>query len=218
MPAGLTVYGEHGFVQITEAYGNLALRQKSTVTPDGNGRGSFTFSASRPFVCIQSADPVALLGSSNSGADWTVNFSAPVQAPFTVYVFDEPAAPSGQPGLQVFKPDGSLAFDSGLSYLKVVGVVTPPSGAPAYGQSWEASPLTAGNYAACLSYTRTGIYAVPGTDTLFVADHVYTTATGAGLKLLQYTHRGAWNQGDGSGLKIDTSNPPQIVLVDVSQL
>lgn len=74
----------------------------------------------------QSANPVALLGSSNSGADWTVNFSAPAQAPFTVYVFDEPAAPSGQPGLQVFKADGTLAFDSGLAYLKVSGVVTPP--------------------------------------------------------------------------------------------
>ncbi len=218
MPVGLTVYGEHGFVQITEAYGNLALRQKSTVTPASSGRAALAFSASRPFVCIQSANPVALLGSSNSGTDWTVNFSAPAQAPFTVYVFDEPTASSGQPGLQVFKPDGSLAFDSGLAYLKVAGVVTPPSGAPAYGQSWEASPLVAGSYAACISYTRTGIYAVPGTDTLFVADHVYTTSTGAGLKLLQYTHRGAWNQGDGAGLKIDTANPPEIVLVDVSQL
>ncbi|WP_405126771.1 hypothetical protein [Ralstonia pseudosolanacearum] len=218
MPAGLTVYGEHGFVQITEAYGNLALRQKSTVTPDGSGRGSFTFTGSRPFVCIQSANPVALLGSSNSGADWTVNFSAPAQAPFTVYVFDEPAAPSGQPGLQVFKADGSLAFDSGLAYLKVVGVVTPPSGAPAYGESWEASPVVAGSYAACISYTRVGYYAVPGVDTLFVADHVYTTSTGAGLRLLRYAHRGFWNQGDGSGLRIDKANPPQIVLVDVSQL
>ncbi len=218
MPAGLTVYGDHGFVQITDSYSNLAFRQKGGVSLGSNGRGSYSFNATRPMVCVQSSSPVALLSSSNNGTAWTLAFNGSPGASLTVFVFDEPVPIGSNFGLQVFKADGTLAFDSNMNYMKIVGVVSPPGGVPGYNQSWESSPLSGGSYAACLSYTRTGIYSIPGTDVIYVADHMYTTSTGGGLRLQGFAKKGIWDQGDGNGLQVEAGRAPQLVLVDVSLL
>ncbi|WP_231401582.1 hypothetical protein [Cupriavidus sp. WS] len=212
------MYGEHGFVQITESYSNLAFRQKAVITLGANGRGSYSFNATLPMVCVRSSSPVALLGSVNNGTSWTLTLNGTPGATVTAYVFDEPVPIGSNFGLQVYKQDGTLAFDSNMNYMKIVGVLSPPGGAPGYNQTWESNPLPAGAYAACVSYTRMGIYSIPGSDVIFVADHVYTTATGGGLRLQGYATKGIWDQGDGNGLQIESGRAPQVVLVDVSLL
>lgn len=219
MTAGIEIRGSHGFIQITDKYANLALRQKAVVGLDANGKGAFSFVGETPFVCVQSASPIALLAAANSGQAWTMSLSGGPGAVATMFVFDGPTNIGSTAGLQVFREsDGKLMFDAMLPYLKVVGAVSPPVGQPAYAGSWEGNPLPPGSYAACLSYTRTGQYSIPDTDVLYVADHVYTTATGAGLALRAYGKKGIWDEGDGVGLAMYGDQPPQILLVDVSQL
>lgn len=220
MPAGIQIWGDHGFVQITDAYSNFAFRAKGVVALDGNGRGSISFSGmSHPMVCVQSGSPVALLGTWTDGWSWTFTFNGSPGASFWVFTFDDPVFNGGSKyGLQIFKDDGSLAFDSNMKYMKIAGIGSPPGGVPGYNATWEYNPLVGGSYAVCMTYVRTGIYSIPFTDVIYCADHVYTTGNGAGIRLQGYAKKGIWDQGDGNGLQIEAGRAPTLVLVDVSQL
>ena len=222
MTAGIQVWGDHGYRQIDDTYANLAFMVKLTATMGAaSGQGSFCsvqYNGRNPVIAIRAGFPLALLGGSFDGVTYTWTFGTNANAAgasFDVYVFDS-ATSSGNFGLQVFKDDGSVAFDSNLKYMRVMAAVSPPANTPGYGSNWEYNGLPAGTYAVAFSSCRTGVYSIPFTDVIYVADQVYITPAGAGIRLQGYGNKGIWDQGDGNGLQIETSVTSQLVIVDVS--
>lgn len=115
MPAGLQVIGSHGIIQVDENFSNLAYRGS------GSFSGSLTLSGLNfPVLAFR---PGNVQGTSISrivaggGGNFTWHFTGSGSGNY--WLFDIPEQ-SGSFGLQVFRADGSLAFDSGRRYMKVV--------------------------------------------------------------------------------------------------
>lgn len=128
MPAGLTVFLDSGAVQIDDNFVNQGLTGKYQVTIDAllnAGRfwtvrhGTLQITGTNPTVAIQSSVRCCVKACEVSGSTFTYSFIAETVTTITVYVFDSPSAISNF-GLQTFKANGDLCFDSGRKYMRVV--------------------------------------------------------------------------------------------------
>ena len=119
--AGLQVWGSHGLIQIDEDYHTLSLVSKGHLV--GSGAITLTNGVSPVCAIIPDFGPeeqIATVQSvTTSGTTWFWN----IMGNCYYWIFD--VIPSSSPnnvGLQVFKSDGSLAFDSSYAPMRVVGV------------------------------------------------------------------------------------------------
>lgn len=153
MTAGLQVFNDWGTVQLDQDYISFSMSAKGTLAMTGDPAnhpqpmtvGQITVTGQNPIIAFLPPPPSAnggavhLLGRSQSGSQFTFYFSCLGQQAFGLeyWVFDDAVMGMGAGesfGLQVYRADGSLAFDSGTKPLRIVGVVdlepsaTEPSG------------------------------------------------------------------------------------------
>lgn len=228
MPAGLQVYSDSGLIQIDDRYSNLALRTKFTATTASGTGPNYSFwtyttvvTATYPIVAM-SGPRIALLGCVNIGGNqWQLQFVSPAQATFTAYIFDYPVSPGNNFGLQVFRDDGGLAFDSNIKYAKVAAIIQRPAGQPSgngggSGQNWDYLSLPAGNYAAIMP-SRVGVFKIANTSKFMIADFLQTQTTGISV-VLQMFIADTTDTSAGGGTWIDTSLSTTIAILDVTGL
>jgi hypothetical protein len=143
MTAGFQSFNDGNTVQIDQDYAGFALRQKGSVNmiydtdphPNPMRIGSVTVTgAQNPIVAFNGPAAIAMHGVQVSGSTRTFQFRAQSSSDFTMnyWVFDNAAVGQGINtgfGLQVFKADGTLAWDSNMKTLRVVDVIniTPPT-------------------------------------------------------------------------------------------
>lgn len=141
---GLRVRNQSGFIQIDNAYSNLALRSKGSITcsaifntnqgPANIYQGTVTIAMSDgACIAIRSDWPCAILRTTNGSGSRTFTFLTQGGAGVVEYfVFDSPdfAGAFGAVGLRVRRRDLSgYAFDSRKPYMKVMGTAVTTPGA-----------------------------------------------------------------------------------------
>lgn len=129
MTAGLEVRNDYGTFLITDRDPSLALRYKRTISTDGTGYATTTFSGVEiPIVAIRSSATVYAVTQHRSASSVTVTlWSQPANSSVELFVFDRPIETPGNFGLQVFDADGKCTFDSSRQYGRVVAS-NPPVG------------------------------------------------------------------------------------------
>lgn len=132
MEAGLQIFNDDSFIQLDSNYKNLEFKSKGTFSiaaSDGSSGGSnisFTnvsFVGVQPIIALNCANPCYASFVSRSGNTWTFQIYNGSNFAITgeYFFFDEPAATSsGKLGLQIFKEDGTLGYDSNKSYMRVL--------------------------------------------------------------------------------------------------
>jgi hypothetical protein len=131
---GVKFVNDAGTVQVDENYANLALRAKATVTtttlaPVVGGGTSYVdvvyTGGSTPMLALSCAALAAAPQLTVSGTTftWRVYVLGAVGTAVTYYVFDRPAASTETHGVRVRDAAGSLTFDSGQKYLRVIDTV-----------------------------------------------------------------------------------------------
>lgn len=136
MPTGFQVLNDDGVYQITSDYRNLHMVAKGTATlsgptyKDGGDRATYTATIVRtgtemPFLAIRSAN---LVGYTEYTVSGTTTYTLYSLSSGTVdwWFFDLIDPVSTSFGLQVFKADGSLAYDSGANGLRLAGLTVLP--------------------------------------------------------------------------------------------
>ena len=229
MTAGLQVYSDSGLIQIDDRYSNLALRTKFTTTTssvsgtlDTLNYATVDVSATYPIVAVNTAGRIALLGAYSIGTNlWRLQFvSSSGNTTFTAYVFDYPVSPGNNFGLQVFRDDGVLAFDSNIKYAKVAAIVNRPAGQPSQvnnaGAAWTYSGLPTSTYAAIMP-SRQGVNQLNGTYIWQICDCLTTNANGIAVSLMPFIGK-MDSSVTGSGTWIDTSLSSTIAILDVTGL
>ena len=131
MPAGLEIINTSGTVLIDENYQNLAVRAKGTVGISSAAlkRATVAMSGvSSPMIALASAS--AFSGIKNVLSDlsqFTIQGEAPPASNVDYFIFDVPLASGLSHGLQVFNTAGTLVFDAGNKYARVVDVYGGPN-------------------------------------------------------------------------------------------
>lgn len=145
MPSGIQVISDNNTLQIDENYSNLRVVQqgtlnvivRNTTVPGGsNSGGSLTVTGRTPMLFFgpNTSDTAIIIASrTQSGSSFTFKVYARSQtlsdgavASIPYCVFDSvPSTSSGNFGLQIYKEDGKLAFDSSWKYLRISGVFQP---------------------------------------------------------------------------------------------
>lgn len=143
MPAGLQVFNDSGTIQVDQDYVSFSLSAKGVCSmtldpalhPQPMYIGSVTVAGQNPIIAfrppVQSTPggpAVNLLSRQQSGNQFTFHFRAKHNQPFSLeyWVFDSAGYGIGGGmnfGLQIFKADGTIAFDSGTKPIRVVGVI-----------------------------------------------------------------------------------------------
>jgi len=150
MTYGITIKNEStGTVQIDENYKNYCLVQKSTVTPNGLGEGSVSYTGNAPILAVAcGANSTVLWTTGLSGSTWTWYLKAGAPTPYEniiCYVFDvSPAASSSGMALVVKDGSGATCYDSRNKYLTIAGIMegstysntSPPSTTMASGRTY----------------------------------------------------------------------------------
>lgn len=164
MPAGLQVINEYGTIQIDQDYINLCLSAKGTMTTSNDGLvhpqpmevATISVNGSNPLLALRGPTGKRLNVErvSVSGNIFTFRVKSQSSSSFTFsyWVFDKAEwAMSGNlgVGLQVFKGNGEVAFDSGSRPLRIVDVVD-------FGQPTSTIPNTTG------TFTQEASIGVPG--------------------------------------------------------
>lgn len=173
MTTGLEVINDFNTIVIDSNYSNFMLSETGVVTTTarrvGTGLvvyiGNITTSAINPQVFFRNTNGafVAILQATyGSTSSFTVQSSAP--GTFTYHVFGTNIPPASRNfGLQVFKEDGSLAFDSGSKLLRYETVIQMS------GDSWVVDirtyplPVDSKIRAACISFSSTSAIMVTHT-------------------------------------------------------
>lgn len=137
MAAGIEIRNSNSNLVIDGDFQNLALSSKFSVTcsvPDYAGyRGTFTAPAN---ALVAVSDPkVSVLLVSRSGGSYKYHLIRPTVGAATVYVFAPLTSTPSTFGMQVFNESGSLVFDSGFKYLRVLDILNNPNLGPAAGGS-----------------------------------------------------------------------------------
>lgn len=218
MAYGLQVFNDGGYLQIDQDFSNFALRYTGalnaltwTAVPEAGplnpgvpvmnmSVASVTLTCDTPLVAI---DPSAGGGMcafwmfTKSGSAYTFYFYCNTTNIATTgcryMIFDQPPPISGGFGLAVYKADGSLAFHSDYTYMRVADVVSPsttstpvavPSGRK-YAIAKPRPPLIVeenidtffpiGDSRRNLTGQYTGGFATQSGSTITVSDRVLTT-------------------------------------------
>lgn len=132
MAFGLKVWGDSGALQIDDNYANYQIVRKGTLTisQSGNsyGTGAVSVTGTAPLIAWTGGGYAAVVQTARNGSTWTFNIGAYCPSPITLtyYIFDQiqgiPQA--GSYGLRVFKPDGSIAFDSNYGFARISSVIS----------------------------------------------------------------------------------------------
>lgn len=151
MGVGVQVWNDWGSSQIDQDHVSLALSAKGSINmtldpathPQPMRIGTVTVTGDNPIIAFRPSTPgiyVNLLRQSRNGNQWTFHFRALAGANFTLnyWTFDKPERAlhrSDGFGFQVFRDDGSVAFDASSRPLRVVGVIDLPPPADGEGVS-----------------------------------------------------------------------------------
>lgn len=140
MPAGLQVFNDYGSILIDDTNFNLALRSKDVVTPGPAGPPYTAFVSKASTVIplfaykvVSTTLPTQMISRTFSAGTTVcrVGSSSSGFGDVTFYCFDLPVDPGiAQQGLQVFKADGSLTFDSRLQHPVIAAAVPVPNTTP----------------------------------------------------------------------------------------
>lgn len=137
MPAGFSVIGEHGVIQVDADYKSALLRTKGSVHVPLDGSADLELGGlSFPILCARSATPVFWRAVSASNGTFRWRFYAQQGAAANVdwYLFDVGAPWQDiSPGVSVYGPDGALVYNSNAKVMRIVGVhgLNYESGIPA---------------------------------------------------------------------------------------
>lgn len=167
MTTGLEVINDFNTIIIDSNYSNFMLSQTGVVTTTAQEavggfivyRGNITTSATNPQVFFRNTNGVfvaILQATYGATSSFTVQSSSP--GTFTYHLFGTNIPPvSTNFGLQVFKEDGSLAFDSGSNFLRYETVIQMTGD---FGVNIKNYPLPADGKvrAACISFSRTSSF------------------------------------------------------------
>lgn len=127
MPNGLQVFNDYNLLQIDSDFTNLALVRKGSLSTAAYSNGSVTNTrptrasvsvGANEIIAFSCASPTAIVA--KDGNDVIFSTDAPAGAVITYWIFGINGAVSNS-GVQVFKEDGSIAFDSGWQLLKFLG-------------------------------------------------------------------------------------------------
>lgn len=139
MPAGLQIFNEYGTTQVDDRYFSLMLRTKANLTLAAEQQNnwqtiryfnSLAITAECPVVAISGVLANVYAVQSTGTNTWNVWVQSAISQTVTVYVFDyaknctDNVFSSENVGLQVFKENGELVFDSREKPMRVIGVVT----------------------------------------------------------------------------------------------
>lgn len=225
--AGFEVYGSHGTVQITDRFPNYVFKDAFAVActfkadpayntkPPGsflkNYQTSFSIKGVAPLYAINSTAPLVLFDSwgriddpeNNIGV--TITLASTDAIPyFEVFVFDTMPNVQTSVGLNVFKADGTVAFNSDANPMRIVRVQPIAANSPPV----SATGLPSSKYAGMLAVpshirttTGTGGYGLVSTST-----SVYEAPT---------TYEGTSLSGDVQSMSRADS---AIIVVDVAGL
>lgn len=165
MTTGLEVINDFNTIIIDSNYSNFMLSQTGVVTTTAQQvsgglivyRGNITTSATNPQVFFRNTNGafVAILQATYGAiSSFTVQSSSP--GTFTYHLFGTNIPPvSTNFGLQVFKEDGSLAFDSGSNFLKFETVIQMTGDLGLVDINNYPLPADGKVRAACISFSRT---------------------------------------------------------------
>lgn len=220
MLAGIEIVNDWGTTQITEAYANFVFIGKYQV-PLSSYVGYFSIRATNPILAFRGGR--ACVTAFTLNGDMHHFTLRGVDSGITVYVFDSPpsAMPKAREGLQVFKADGSLGYDSSFPYMKILQISPVPAPLPIdrfkpYDHREIQAP--AGRTCAVfIGYHRMGEYHIPFTEVLYLKDAVGIIGQTASIGALPWGNQGGNNTGS-SGVRYDINPPPAIVFVDVEGL
>lgn len=131
MAYGLKVWGDSGVLQIDDNYSNYHLVRKGTITisqtSNNYGTGIVSIVGTAPLIAWTGGGFASIIQTARNGNTWTFNLCAYCPSPIilTYFIFDQIQGipPSGQFGLRVFKPDGSIAFDSNYAYARISTII-----------------------------------------------------------------------------------------------
>lgn len=239
MPAGLQVWNASSTIQITDSYANLVFKEKRTLTLSGGGgtvqnprSATFTVNSANPLLAFGAGGMACLTNRSQVSAGvWSYTVHCPASS-LVVYIFDTVVPAAGSYGLQVFKADGSLAYDSTHKYAKIAAVLQPTAPIP-YSAAWPVvfdtrtvSAPAGRTYAVVLSYQRFGAAGFNRYDgsfqTWYSADMIDSVQISSNTATLSYLQMG---DGTYTGMEVgpdgiyqyDTpSNPPVVIFFDVT--
>lgn len=217
MPAGFQVIGSHGFVQIDENFVNFVFKQKGSVAVNSypGTPGTITVTANYPMLCIRSSGYVAIRKAAVSGNTYTYTLYGSGAETISWYLFDVVPPVASAAGITVYKADGTVAFSSDYSPMRVVAAGQSASGDILDGGTSVAAPY-AGNFAACLSSPKAT--AQTAADPL-ISRLVYFEGIAVGASSV---FTGAVPAGEAvtgtTGRVVMQSNGGQLLLVDVSNL
>jgi hypothetical protein len=131
MTVGVQIRNTNNVVQIDTSYQNFALRQKGTVVSGSTNVGGTGWSQatitvpSSVVIAFRCAAQCYISSSSASGGNKTVTFWVNgLSVSIDWFAFDTPdlgQSYAGSYGLKIRRPDGSVAFDSRMKYMRVIG-------------------------------------------------------------------------------------------------
>lgn len=127
MPEGFQAVNDYGTLQIDSDFTNLSVLRRGQLTTANYSNGSVT--NTRPtranlaindneLVAFACTSPTAIVA--KDGNEVVFSTDSPAGAVISYWVFGL-AGPVSNTGLQVFKADGSIAFDAGWQLLKFLG-------------------------------------------------------------------------------------------------
>lgn len=183
MPAGIQILNTTGSVQVDETYSNFYLTAKGSVTiaditiaSGASTRGAMvTVNGSSPLLAWRGA-PATVQYVSRIGNSWTYTLLSSAANGTAVhwYAFDscENYAPSVGHGLQVFRADGKLAFDSTALFLRPKQLITRS----VLGGSYGGMPGAAQTYSFPAGRTMSAVNLQPGASASGTYEITHATA------------------------------------------
>ena len=171
MTAGLEIFNDSNTIVLESNYSNFMLSAKGSVqtTPFNTGAGGIQYLAT---VTTDTKNPQIFFSNTNgsfiaiprislSGTTTTFHInSSTQQVNLSYYIFSTDIPPvGGNFGLQVFKEDRSLAFDSSSKFLRYETVVQTWWG-PGINQTTYQLPPSLNTRAVCLTYTRLSYFLI----------------------------------------------------------
>lgn len=140
MPAGLQVFNDSGTIQVDQDYISFSMSAKGTLSmardpdlhPQFMAIGQVTVAGANPIIAFLPPTGgligVNLLSRRQVGNQFTFYFRAKTGGSFNLdyWIFDSAGygVGGGQNfGLQIFKADGTIAFDSGTKPIRIAGVI-----------------------------------------------------------------------------------------------
>lgn len=221
MPAGLQIFNNSNTIVVDELYQNFMLVSSGQITTVSSGdtypyySASFSTTHQNPQVFFTNTGTayISPFFREVSGSTTTLHFFADKEATFNYKMFATGAAVlSGTHGLQVFDASGTIVFDSSNKFLRINSVIQT-SGTSAASYPYSAPGRT---IAAELSFTRFSVAQIADNPFPILGrfvDSIQVTSTAINTKQILFS---AFPGQPDQSYPPQTSNPPQIVLADVT--